>query len=250
VTPEERVRIAKHALSGQHLTGWWAEDWKGARSAAVSARSCWARSGEWGETRANGVHVWFGARYEGPPPGLDERDFEKRVRPADVILTWREVHEVVERGATPERRAAYVAAHRAYAEQMTTPVPHPNRPRRPGKGWDYFTDPKNVAPLAGEHGRDPAAARGVGRDHRGRVCGLGELVAGPGQVGRRANQPGGWGVGRAGVEQVSVRAGVREAVRDAGAPAEVSDLPLTVVRGKDERQEHGHGLHGDGRTRW
>jgi hypothetical protein len=145
VTPEERVRIAKHALSGQHLTGWWAEDWKGARSAAVSARSCWARSGEWGETRANGVHVWFGARYEGPPPGLDERDFEKRVRPADVILTWREVHEVVERGATPERRAAYVAAHRAYAEQMTTPVPHPNRPRRPGKGWDYFTDPKNVA---------------------------------------------------------------------------------------------------------
>lgn len=145
MTREERVRIARHALGGQHLAGWWTEDWQAARSARVSASGGWAGSGEWGEVKPSGLHVWFGTRYDGPPPGLDERDFEARVRPADLIVTWREVHEIVVRGATPERRAAYLAAYRGYVEQMTKPLPHPNRPARRAKGWDYFTDPKNVA---------------------------------------------------------------------------------------------------------
>lgn len=150
VTPDERLGIVRHALGGQHLTGWWAEDWKPARSAAVAGNGGWSGPpGEWGERKANGVHVWFGSRYVGPPPGLDERNFESRVRPADVIVTWREVHEIVTRGATPERQAAYQAAAKGYVEQMTTLVPHPNRllSRDPNAvdGWDYFSDPENVA---------------------------------------------------------------------------------------------------------
>lgn len=129
--PADEIRrgIARRALGGQALTGWWVDDWKPARTAAVNSHAGWTGTGQTGQCEADGVHVWFGRPHDAP---------------ADVVVKWSEIRDIVRRGATPERREAYEEAFRAYVEQMAAPLPHPYRRDAP-EGWDYYSDPENVA---------------------------------------------------------------------------------------------------------
>src|ERR1044072_1036539 len=126
--PNVRLEIVCNALSGEVLSAWWMPNWSPARSHVVSASGGW-HDGEWhGERKNDGVHVWFasqGPRYGGPPASVHEHDFESRVRGADIVMSWKEVREVVLAGATIDRRVAYDSAYGRYCAHSALPLPHP-----------------------------------------------------------------------------------------------------------------------------
>lgn len=109
LTREQKQEAIKGAFSGQHLQPWLGDDWKTARAAARGGGN--GSPNGYREYTAAGVEVWTSSPWLG-----DEDSIEQR--PPDAVITWREVKEIVDRGATPELRAAYEAAYDQWADNF------------------------------------------------------------------------------------------------------------------------------------
>lgn len=142
--------IAEVALGGQILSHWWGDNWHEGRTRIIQGRGGHTSSVWSGQVEEKGYHVWFGRRYEGEPASVHDHDFDSRVREPDAVITWQELHDIITKGATPDRKKRYSDAYREYVEHARTPLPHPplhwREVERLGldPGW-HHKDPENIA---------------------------------------------------------------------------------------------------------
>jgi hypothetical protein len=105
MTSDEKVQLILRALSGEHLHGFLpGNDHKAAIAHAVSGYHGWGGTGLWGQVTRKGIGL-----YESIEGTRDERT-------AVVMITWREVFEVVANGCSDGRRERYEAAFDAWNE--------------------------------------------------------------------------------------------------------------------------------------
>lgn len=101
LTAEQRAKAILRALSGQHLHDWLpGGDHQRARSRVVSSMAGWGGADGWGQVTAKGIELWFGSHPSAAP---------------DVRITWREVIDIIARGATAEHLSAYRDAYQFWS---------------------------------------------------------------------------------------------------------------------------------------